>query len=102
MSTPAQATPAAVFKSTVAFVDEGPFPTFKEALNNFVTRIKAARDADTINLQVLETMCWIERISDDIDSPLMYHNVIRFAIATNLMVDDGSGNLNAIGVQKHA
>lgn len=85
------AVPQTVFMSTVAMHDEGPFKTFKDAFMNFMGRIKA----EPLPTQLLETACWIERISNGVKSPLLFYDVRDFGYKTGLFVGRGALNTEA-------
>ena len=74
--------PQVTFTSTVGLEDEGPFTTFKEALENFCRRIREEK----MGLQVLETACWITRRSPyGTEAPLCFYNARDFGYQTGLL-----------------
>lgn len=81
------------FTSTVCLNDEGPFPTFKEALANFIHRMK--NEPGVHSLQLLETACWIQRDSNGTQVPLMFYDARDFGYATGLLGDGAKIILDA-------
>ena len=71
--------------------DEGPFDTFKAAVENFMRRLKA----EPLPIQLLEGACWIERSSNGGKSPLLFYDVRDFAYKTGLFVGEGTFNPEA-------
>ncbi len=87
-----QAASAVTFTSTVALKDEGPFLTFKEALENFMRRMRA--DCPR-SLQAIETACWIRRTSNGVEYPLCFYNARDFGFKTGLLHGNSEFNPNA-------
>ncbi len=84
MSSTSPAAAATTFISTVGLKDEGPFPTFKEALNDFITRMKA----QPLPLQIVETACWIQRNSNGTQIPLSFYDARDFGFKQGLLVKE--------------
>ena len=75
------------FISTVGLADEGPFTTFKDALDNFIKRMKALIEGCTA-LSVIEQACWIERESNGARIPLGFYDARDFGFKVGLLNDE--------------
>ncbi len=82
----APAVPQMSFVSCVQWNDEGPFSTFKDALANFMPRMRKLVQ-DGTSLQVIETLCYIELKSGEHQVPLFFYDVRDFAHQAGLMKD---------------
>src|SRR3989344_4718034 len=74
------------FVSTVALNDEGPFATFKEALTNFIERMRKLVSEGT-SLQIVETCCFITAKHYRGEIPMLFYDVRDFAHQVGLMRD---------------
>lgn len=82
----------ATYVSTVGLVDEGPFTSFKDAVQNFFGRIRAMNG---LSWQILETACWIERKSNGVKSPLSFYDIRDFSMEVGILEDGSVFNANA-------
>ena len=80
------ATPTMTFISTVEWNDEGPFSTFKEALANFMLRMRKLVN-DGTSMQAIETLCYVELKCGEHQVPLFFYDVRDFAHQVGLMKD---------------
>ncbi len=76
------------FTSTVGLKDEGPFPSFKEALKNFIERLKT--DPSAKSLQIVETACWITRNGENTPIPLGFYDCRDFGYRVGLLTGEDS------------
>jgi|CXWL01.1.fsa_nt_gi hypothetical protein len=74
---------SATYISTVALADEGPFTSFKEALKNFIGRMKD--DQNVRSLQIIETACWITRIGENTSIALSFYDCRDFGYRVGLL-----------------
>jgi hypothetical protein len=81
------------FTSTVCLKDEGPFSTFKEALANFINRMKTEPGARSV--QLTETACWIQRNSNGTQIPLGFYDVRDFGFAMGMLGEGAVPNPEA-------
>lgn len=92
MTATANPGPKASFTSTVALEEEGPFPTFSEALKNFMTRIKDGVDNRRFGFQILETACWIQRNSPyGSQVPISFYDARDLGYHVGLLRQAGDG-----------
>ncbi len=82
VTTPAAS--AVTYMSSVSMQDEGPFSSFKEALENFMDRMKKMIGEGT-SMQVVETACWIERRGNGARAPLMFYSAKDFGYKVGLL-----------------
>jgi hypothetical protein len=78
------------FISTVAMKDSEPFPTFREALTDFTTRIKTLNEQNQLGLQMLETACWLVMERNNMKSaPVDFYAVRDFSHQIGMMDNKG-------------
>jgi hypothetical protein len=76
---------AATYTSTVGLEDSAPFPTFKEALMDFVKRTKILMEEGADSIRILETACWIGRNDTRNGPPLKFFSARYFGYKVGLM-----------------